>query len=364
METTGNTKIYHGIKTKVDPLKDSRVAVIGYGNQGRAQALNLRDSGYQVIIGNQRDESFDLAAADGFRTADISSAVLEAEIIMLLIPDEVMPTVFAHQIQPSLTPGSALVFASGYNIAYGQITSPPDVDVLLLAPRMIGVGVRERYLTKEGFFCFVGIHQDATGRAEDKLLALTLAVSGFYKPAIRVSFKQEAALDLFNEQAFGAAFGQVLLTSISVLLEHGLPPEAVLVEMYLSEEMAYTYRKMAQVGLVKQTLFHSQTSQYGAMSRGVRFMRLGLKQRMRKIFGEIHNGDFAKEWARPTTRLKLKAIRYFAMRQPINKIEQEVRRLLGLQEVDIYEAPGDINEILDEPKIKAELESFKELFEY
>jgi ketol-acid reductoisomerase len=340
------------------------VGVIGYGNQGRAQAMNLRDSGVQVIVGNRRDNYQELAQSDGFEVFDIPAAASQAAILMMLIPDEIQPTVFEEQIKQNLNPKTTLVFASGYNVAFDQILLPLDVDVLLLAPRMIGVGVRERYLNGRGFYCFVGVHRDSSGHAKDKLLALTHAVSRFHKPAIQVTFKQEAILDLFNEQAFGAAFGQVLLTSISVLLEQGLPPEAVLVEMYMSEEMAYTYRKMAQVGLVKQTLFHSTTSQYGAMSRGTRFLGIGLKDRMKAIYEEIENGNFAKEWRNPLARLKLKVIRFFAMRQSINRIEREVRKALEMKEMDIYETPVDMDQALKDPSIQAELESFIDTFKF
>ena len=193
---------------------------------------------------------------------------------------------------------------------------------------------------------------------------LTLAISGLYKPAIEVSFKQEAILDLFNEQAFGPAFGQVLLNAITVLVENGLPPEAALVEMYLSEEMAYTYQKMAQVGLVRQTLFHSQTSQYGAMSRGVRFLGMGLKRRMERIYAEIDSGDFAREWHQPVSRLKFKAIRFFAMRQKINQLESKVRQTLGLKEQPPIPPPPELDGILSDPALRAELQSFEDAFEF
>jgi len=231
---------------------------------------------------------------------------------------------------------------------------------------MIGVGVRERFLTKEGFFCLVGVHQDASGKAEEKMLALTDGIGGLIKPAIEVTFKQEAVLDLFNEQAFGPAFGRVLLTAISVLLKSGIPPEAALVEMYMSEEMAYTYQKMAQIGLVKQTLFHSHTSQYGAMSRGIRFMDLDLEHRMQKILHEIESGSFAKEWQNPLNRLKFKAIRFFAMRQFINKLETQVRKSLGLREIPIeaFDQEDKISEVLENPELQAEIDSFRDAFEF
>jgi ketol-acid reductoisomerase len=176
-----------------------------------------------------------------------------------------------------------------------------------------------------------------------------------------VSFHQEAVLDLFNEQAFGPAFGRVLLTAIKVLLDAGLPPEAVLVEMYMSEEMSYIYRQMSRAGLIRQTDFHSQTSQYGAMSRAVRFLNPALRKTMEGIFREIDSGGFAKEWQRPLSRLKLKTLRWFAARQKLNRIEQRVRSRLGCPEAplpEIGEAPS-----LD-PELRKTLEDFEGNFEF
>jgi len=359
-----HAKIYNLNTIDNSIMSQKAIAVIGYGNQGRAQAMNLRDNQFNVLIGNQGDSYRQLAISDGFETLDIPSAVTQADVIMLLIPDEIMPGVFQKQIKPYLKNKSALVFASGYNIAFNQIDLPDNIDILLLAPRMIGVGVRERFLSGEGFYCFVNVHQDISGEALKILLALTRGIAGISKSAIEVTFKQEAVLDLFNEQAFGPAFGRVLLDSIDVLLNHGLPPEAVLVEMYMSEEMSYTYKKMANTGLVQQTLYHSQTSQYGAMSRGLRFLNLGLKQRMENIYQDIDSGSFAHEWSKPATRVKFRAIKFFAMRQRINRIERAVRKALGLKNIDIYEEPSNINDILNNPTVKEELESFQNRFDY
>jgi ketol-acid reductoisomerase len=362
--TDTSTRIFHLDSANPELLRGNTVAVIGYGNQGRAQALNLRDSGLRVLIGNRHDSYARQAEQDNFPVMSPAEAVAQAQFSLLLLPDEVLPKVFKEQIAPHLQAGSALVFASGYAVAFEQINLPAEVDVLLLAPRMIGVGVRERYLTGQGFYCLVGVHQDASGQAQARLLALTWAISKLQKPAIEVSFKQEAILDLFNEQAFGPAFGRVLLTAITVLVENGLPPEAALVEMYLSEEMAYTYQKMAQTGLVRQTQFHSQTSQYGAMSRGVRFMDLDLRSRMQRIFNEIESGAFAREWQRPLSRLKFAAIRFFAMRQRINHLEQGVRQALGLQVLDEYQPDPQTQVALSDPDLQAELKSFEESFEF
>ncbi len=358
------TKIYDPDSANADILQRRKVAVIGYGNQGRAQALNLRDNGIDVIVGNNDDDYAQRAVDDGFVVLNIPTSVSKADVVMLLIPDEVLPAVFEKQILPNLKSKIALVFASGYNLAFEQIKIPSGVDVLLLAPRMIGVGIRERFLSKQGFYCLVGVAQDASGEAEQLLLALTWGIGGLDKPAIEVTFKQEAILDLFNEQAFGPAFGRVLLTSIALLLERGLPPEAVLVEMYISEEMAYTYQKMAQAGLVRQTLFHSPTSQYGAMSRGTRFLGMGLRRRMARIFDEIDSGAFANEWSGALARLKFKVIRYFAMRQSINQIEKQVRVALSMKPFDGYQPSKDLDNILEDPEIQAHLKTFEETFEF
>ncbi|MFX1250637.1 MAG: NAD(P)-binding domain-containing protein [Promethearchaeota archaeon] len=216
-------KIYRENDGDLSILKDRTITIIGYGNQGRAQALNLRDSGLSVIIGNRNDNYKLRAEKDGFQTYSISDAVKKAEIIFLLIPDEIMPEIYETQVKPHLKPNDALVFASGYNIAFELIKGLKNVDIILLAPRMIGAGVRERYLTNEGFYSFISVHNDASGQAKDILLALAKGVGTLLKGAIELSFRQEAVLDLFNEQGFGPAFGQVLLSSIYTLIDAGYP---------------------------------------------------------------------------------------------------------------------------------------------
>lgn len=357
-------EIYTSQQADLNELLGKTIAIIGYGNQGRAQALNLRENNIHVIIGNQDDRYRQYAIDDKFEVMSIQLATQKADICFLLLPDEVLPSVYVDQILPNIKAGSVLVFASGYNIAFNLIEIPNNLDVLLIAPRMIGVGVRERFMSGEGFYCFVDVHQDYSGNAECYLLALLKGIGGLLKPAIKITMKQETILDLFNEQAFGPAFGQVLLSAISVLVDNGLPPEAVLVEMYMSEEMAYTYRKMARTGLVKQTDYHSQTSQYGAMSRGIRFMNLGLKLRMQKIYQEINNGSFASEWGKPLTKAKFAVIKYFATRQRINKLEANVRETLGTPSEEIYIDIPDFQGILKDPEIKRELELFETYYDF
>ncbi|MBN2153860.1 MAG: NAD(P)-binding domain-containing protein [Candidatus Lokiarchaeota archaeon] len=357
------TLVYKEGDGNIAVLNGKTIAMIGYGNQGRSQALNMRDSGLHVIVGNRDDTYKARAEKDGFEVHPIGEAVQLADVSFLLVPDEVMGDVFERDVRQNLKDNAAIVFASGYNVAFGLIELPANADVLLIAPRMIGVGVRECFLNKKGFFSFVHVHTDRSGNANAVLLALAKGVGSLVKGAIDVTFKQEAVLDLFNEQAFGPAFGRVLLSAISTLVDAGYPPEAVLVEMYMSGEMSYTYQKMGDVGLVKQTNFHSQTSQYGAMSRGIKFLSLPVKEKMKEILEHIENGGFAREWEQPISRLKFKLIKFFAMRQKINKLERDVRRRLGVIEKDILEAePPTDEEMQALNEIKKELRAFENSF--
>ncbi|MBK5112267.1 MAG: NAD(P)-binding domain-containing protein [Candidatus Heimdallarchaeota archaeon] len=358
------TKVFHESDGNLEFLQGKTISIIGYGNQGRAQALNLRDSGLNVLIGNKDDEYKTRAKKDGFQTYTITDAVRKSDIIFLLIPDEVMPEVFSKEIESFTRDNQSIVFASGYTIAFNLIQIPSKLNVLLLAPRMIGVGVRENYLTGEGFFSFISVHNDATGDSWETLLALCKGLGTLMKGAVEVTCKQEAVLDLFNEQAFGPAFGRVLLSSIYTLIEQGYPSEAVLIEMYMSEEMAYTYEKMARIGLVKQTNFHSHTSQYGAMSRGIKYMNLPLKKTMKGILKNIESGDFAREWMKKSSKLKFKAIKFFAMKTKINSIEQKVRKSLELPTISFDEVYYQLNEevLKDLKSIKDEIKEFEDFF--
>ncbi|MGQ9458170.1 MAG: ketol-acid reductoisomerase [Anaerolineae bacterium] len=324
-------RIYRDEDADLSILQGKQIAVIGYGNQGRAQALNLRDSGLRVLVGNRADEYADQARADGFSVLPIAGAAAQGDVVLLLIPDEVIPEVFARDIAPGLSPGKALVFASGYNVAFGFLQPPPGVDVVLVAPRMIGAGVRDLYVAGRGFPSFIGVAQDATGRAREVALALAKGIGSTRAGVVEVTFAQEAELDLFTEQCFGPAFGHVLTTAVDLLVEEGYPPEAVLLELYMSGELAYTLAKIAEMGLVEQTALHSRTSQYGSMSRGMRFLLPELRERMREGLEEIRSGKFAQEWAAeqaagcPT----LEALRQAARAQPLHRWEQELRQALA-----------------------------------
>ena len=292
------TPIYFDEDANLEVLNEP-IAIIGYGNQGRAQALNLKESGLEVIVGNIRDEYWDLAEADGFQVFEIRNAAERANVILLLIPDERQPAIFEEQIKPALTEGKVLCFASGYNITFETITVSEEIDTVMVAPRMIGKGVRESYEKGKGFYSFIGVHNDASGHAKEIALAIAKGI-GSTKPGgavLDVTFRQEAELDLFNEQCFGPAFGQVLTCAVDVAIEAGYPPEVVLLELYMSGEFAYTAEMIAKMGTLKQLELHSPTSQYGSMSRGIRYASPELREAMQTSLREIQDGTFAKEFA-------------------------------------------------------------------
>ena len=325
------TRVYQDRDADLGVLAGRRIAVIGYGNQGRAQALNLRDSGLAVMVGNREDDYAERAREEGFPVLSIRQATAQADVVVLLIPDEVVPATFEKEIAPQLAEGNALVFASGYNVAFGLITPPACIDVVLVAPRMIGTGVRDLYLAGRGFPSFVGVAQDHSGQAREVALALAKGISSTFAGVVEMTFAQEAELDLFTEQCFGPAFGQVLENAVDLLLKEGYPPEAVLLELYMSGELAYTMEKIAELGMIEQTALHSRTSQYGSMSRGIRFVLPELRARMREGLEEIRSGKFAREWAAEQEAgcPMLKMLKEAARSLPLYQVEREVRRALG-----------------------------------
>jgi ketol-acid reductoisomerase len=322
--------IYHDEDADLDALAGATVAVIGYGNQGRSQALNLRDSGVAVIVGNIRDASFEQAARDGFTPTDVATACKAARVVMLLTPDEVMPEVYAEHVAPHLAAGDVLCFAHGYNVGFGLITPAADIDVVMVAPRMIGPGVRDTFVSGAGFPSFVGVHQDASGRARQRMLAIAKGIGSTRAGCIEMSFVDEATLDLFTEQGFGPAFGVVMMTAIDTLVEAGYPPEAVLLELYLSGELAYTFQKIRDVGLLKQMDFHSHTSQYGSLTRSAKFSDLAgtFKTKMQGILEDIRSGRFAEEWSGEQKKGPelFEQVRALRAEVPVAKWEERARK--------------------------------------
>lgn len=272
------------------------VCIVGYGNQGRSQALNMRDSGLNVVVGSRRDESFEAARQDGFEVFPVGEAVARSDITFLLVPDEVMPQVFERDIAPNLEAGNMVVFASGYNIAFDLIEPPADVDVVMIAPRMIGAGVRDTYLSGEGFPSLIAVHQAATGTALERMLALCEGIGSTRMGVIESSFLEEATVDLFAEQV---GYLYAVRRYCEVLVEAGCSPEVAMLEFYASGEGIETAKAYRDIGLWDQITLHSRTSQYGqeVTARLAPDQEEAERSRLRAIISRIRDGSFALEWA-------------------------------------------------------------------
>ncbi len=278
-------------------LDGERIAVIGYGNLGRPFALNLRDSGVsQIVVGNIADDYATQASTEGFQVMSIGEAIASSDIALILLPDEVIPESFPADIAPNLQPGSAIVFASGYTLAYNLIQPPTGIDVLMLAPRMAGENARQRFLNNEGFFAYVSVEQDASSKAWKRLLGLTQSTGILRAGALEMSALQEADIDLFIEQSMGAALGMAMLTAFTVGVDSGLPPEAMVMEMYMDGEMEMVFRSFRDVGFFKASSVHGPTALYGGYVRTMELMQTDMYERFTNIMEHIHSGGFASDF--------------------------------------------------------------------
>ena len=311
-------------------LRNKTVGIIGYGNQGRAQALNLRDSGLRVLIGSLRDAGAKEAEADGFTVLPIAEACTQADVLALLIPDEVQRDVYHAQIAPALRAGQVLEFAHGYNIHFGLIRPPQDVDVVMVAPRMIGINVRKSFEQGRGVPAYVAVAQDASGHARDIALAWAKGIGATRAGVMETTFAQETELDLFAEQGVWPIIMRDLLLSFEVLVEAGFPPEMVALELYGSGEAGEIFKQMARLGVIEQMKLHSHTSQYGTLSRGARMLPDETRDRLRQALQGIRSGAFAQEWTKEQQAgyPHFEALRSAARGHTINQAEVLGREML------------------------------------
>jgi len=332
MANTGETqiKVYRAEDAPQRGLTGEAVAVLGYGNLGRTAALNLRDSGATVRVGNREDEYAGRARDEGFEVVPLRVAASD-DIVFLLLPDEVIPTVFAGEVAPALRPGSAIAFASGYSLAYGLISPPDTVDVLLVAPRMAGVQARDRYLAGEGFWACVGVEADRSGRAQQRMLALAEALGVLRVGAIEMSARVEAALDLFVEQSVGAILGMAIMMAFEVGREAGIPDEALVMAMYMSGEMEVVFRSFRETGFFRSSEDHGPTAVFGGITRTLEMDREAMMTAFRKILEDIRSGGFARRFqdeARSGYPMLEVAKSIMHGPSPIADAEERIRRLV------------------------------------
>lgn len=289
-------KVYYESDANLNLLKDKTVAVIGYGSQGHAHALNLHESGVNVIVGlYEGSKSWAKAEEAGLKVMLTADAVKNADIIMILVNDEKQGKLYKEEILPNLSAGKALVFAHGFSIHFGQIVPPADVDVFLIAPKGPGHTVRSQYLEGKGVPCLIAVHQDATGRAKDIALAYAAGIGGTRAGVIETSFKEETETDLFGEQAvLCGGLTALIQAGFETLVEAGYQPEMAYFEC--CHEMKLIVDLINQGGLNLMRYSISDTAEYGDYITGPKIITEDTKKAMKEVLKDIQEGTFAKNW--------------------------------------------------------------------
>ena len=323
-------KTYYNGDADLDVLKDKTVAVIGYGSQGHAHALNLHESGVNVIVGLREDSSsWNDAEEAGLKVYETSEAAAKGDLVMILIPDQFQKTVYEESIEPNLEEGNALLFAHGFNIHFDQIVPPENVDVFMVAPKGPGHLVRRVFTEGSGVPCLFAIYQDASGTAKETALAYAKGVGGTRAGVLETTFKEETETDLFGEQAVlcGGA-SELVATGFEVLVEAGYQPEIAYFECL--HELKLIVDLMYEGGIAGMYYSVSDTAEYGGFSRGTRVIDKDTKKRMKNILEEVQNGDFAHEWINENKEglPNLKRMRKDLSEHQIEKVGKELRSMM------------------------------------
>jgi ketol-acid reductoisomerase len=311
-------------------LKGRTVAIIGYGSQGHAHALNLRDSGVDVVVGlYPGSKSWEKAEAAGLKVMTTAEAAKAAQTMMVLVADHIQGDLYAKEIEPHLTAGKTLMFAHGFNIHFGQIKPPANVDVTMIAPKAPGHRVRELYTEGVGVPALVAVHQDASGKALQQALAYALALGCLRAGVIETTFKEETESDLFGEQAVlcGGA-SELIRAGFETLVDAGYAPEIAYFECL--HELKLIVDLIYEGGLGYMRYSVSDTAEYGDYTRGPRIVNEQTRAEMKKILSEIQSGEFAKAWMdeNKSGRKKFLAMRDAAREQRIEKVGGELREMM------------------------------------
>jgi ketol-acid reductoisomerase len=289
-------KVYYDKDAKIADIKKRKVAVIGYGSQGHAHALNLRDSGVEVMVGLvEGDKFWDVAKKDGFAPKPIPDAAAWGDVLVVLVPDPVQPLVYRTALQPNLKKGKALVFAHGFNIHFGQIVPPADVDVFMVAPKGPGHLVRRMYQEDKGVPCLLAVHQDATGHCKALGLAYARGIGATRAGVIETTFREETETDLFGEQAvLCGGCTELVRAGFDTLVAAGYQPEIAYFECL--HELKLIVDLIYEGGIANMRYSISETAKYGDVTRGPRIITEETRKEMKRILDEIQTGAFAREW--------------------------------------------------------------------
>ncbi|KYD24499.1 ketol-acid reductoisomerase [Geobacillus stearothermophilus] len=288
-------KVYYNGDANEQYLQGKTVAIIGYGSQGHAHAQNLRDSDVRVIVGLRKGKSWEQAEQDGFEVYSVREAAKQADIVMVLLPDEKQPAVYKEEIEPGLEPGNALVFAHGFNIHFSQIVPPEHVDVFLVAPKGPGHLVRRTYAEGAGVPALIAVYQDVTGHAKETALAYAKAIGAARAGVLETTFKEETETDLFGEQAvLCGGLTALIKAGFETLVEAGYQPEVAYFECL--HEMKLIVDLLYEGGLSWMRYSISDTAQWGDFITGPRIINDAVKAEMKKVLDDIQTGKFAKSW--------------------------------------------------------------------
>jgi ketol-acid reductoisomerase len=321
---------YYEKDGNLEYLAGRTVAIIGYGSQGHAHALNLRDSGVDVVVGLPAgSKSVAKATAAGLKVLSPADAAKAANVVMILVPDHIQADLYNQEIAPHMTAGKTLMFAHGFNIHFGQITPPADIDVTMVAPKAPGHRVRELYTEGVGVPALVAVHQNATGQALERALAYALALGCLKAGVIDTNFREETESDLFGEQAVlcgGAA--ELIRAGFQTLVEAGYAPEIAYFECL--HELKLIVDLIQEGGLSYMRYSVSDTAEYGDYTRGPRIVNAQTRAEMKKILAEIQSGEFAKQWIdeNKSGRHKFLAMREAAQTDQIETVGKSLRDMM------------------------------------
>ena len=322
--------VYYDADADIAALEGKTIGIIGYGSQGHAHALNLKDNGQKVMVGLYPGSASRAAAEkEGLEVADVPDVVKAADVLMVLIPDHIQGGIYREQIAPNLKPGSALMFAHGFSIHYREIVPPDNVDVMMIAPKAPGHRMRELFQQGIGVPSLLAVHQDATGHAKEIGLAYAKGVGSTGAGVLETTFKFETESDLFGEQSvLCGGVSELVKAAFDTLVEGGYPPEIAYFECL--HELKMIVDLMYQGGFSYMRYSVSDTAEYGDLTRGPRIIDEHVRENMRKVLAEIQDGSFAREWIAENDegRKRFTPLREEARSSQIEEVGKRLRSMM------------------------------------